>query len=214
MARGHPPRSPLRRCACSGQSGMRRHIPPPSSWLPPGGPAPPPPPARQSSGLRRAAPGPVPGPVAWLRLSGRAAARCSAAAPGPPPPRCGLRCGSARLGPGGLALVAPVALAGSVRPAGRPPPRCGLPPFPWAVPRCGSPRGRRARPLPSLVPRSVGGLGPLRAPPLPARASCAAPPRFSRPPARAVMGCGGSAAAAAGAAAIGPLTGRWKTRMI
>ena len=71
-------------------------------------------------------------------------------------------------------------------PGGPPCAGCGLPVFPWAVPRCGSPRGCRARPLPSVVPPSVGGLGPLRAPALPPGAYGGAPPRFSGPPAPGV----------------------------
>ena len=81
-------------------------------------------------------------PAASLRLRLRPpAARC----PGPRAGRCGR----------------PWAAAGG--PAARPPRRCGLPAFPRAAPGGGSPRCGPVRRLPSLVPRSVGGIGPASA---------------------------------------------------
>ena len=181
--------------------GARRYAAahrPPALGLPPGGPAPlfapPLPPARPRSGAS-AAPAAhrcavaVPAPARCLGLSAPAAARPSAAAPGPPPPRCGPCCGPARRGAPALALVAAVALACCGWASGPPSAVCGLPAFPWAVPGGGAPRVGPSRRLPSLVPRSVGGLVGLRAPGLPPGPPAGLRPAFSGPPARAWGRC-------------------------
>ena len=127
----------------------------------------------------------VPAPACWLGLSAPAASRPSAAAPGPPPPRCASACGLRRLGAPALAPVAAVALACCGWASGPPSAVCGLPAFPWAVPGGGAPRVGPSRRLPSLVPRSVGGLVGLRAPGLPPGPPAALRAAFFGPPARA-----------------------------
>ena len=207
MARGHPPRPPLRRYACSGQSGMRRHIPPPSPRLPPGGPAPPLPPARRGSGLRRALAWAVPARLAGSAYRGgpppaapppplaprRLAAGSAAAPPGSVPGASPWSLWSPLLAPCGLVAALRVA-AGSRVPLGGPPRR--VPPGPPGPP-------------PALACPSLGWW------PGPALGSAAPRPGLVRgsaalfsAPGPGGGGCGVSAAAAAGAAAIGPLTGR------
>ena len=108
----HPSPLPLRRFACSGQSGMRGTFRPLRSsfrrsplapWRSPLARA------RPRSGLRRAFAPSVPAVALWLRLSGRAAP----APPGrscPPPPSLRLGCGLGGSGPLASPGVPPVAL--------------------------------------------------------------------------------------------------------
>lgn len=112
-----------------------------------------------TSGQRR-----FPSLPAWLGLTPPVPARRSAAVPAPHRLRTGLRPGSGSsgsLGPTAHPWAAPCG------PAARPPRRCGFASGPSAPRRSGSPQDGPARALPSLVPRSVGRLGGLRAPLLP-----------------------------------------------
>ena len=221
---GHPSPLPLRRCACSGQGGMPRPVGPLRSGfrrspLAPGGAPGSRPPSLRGFACRlrrhRCAVS-VPAPARWLGLSAPAAARPSAAAPGPPPPRCGPCCGPARRGAPALARVAVVALACCGWASGPPSAACGLPPFPGAAPGGGAPRVGPSRRLPSLVPRSVGGLVGLWAPGLPPGPPAGLRPAFFGPPARAwgrcwrsvgfgvFRACGRGGSAACGRRARGP----------
>lgn len=101
---------------------------------------------------------------AWLGLPPPALARHSAAAPAPHRLRTGLRPGS---GPDGALDPAARPWAAPDGPADRLARRCGLTSGSSAPHRGGPPQGGPARALPSLVPRSVGRLGGLRAPLLP-----------------------------------------------
>lgn len=223
---GHPSPLPLRRCACSGQGAVCRGPSAPCARASARWPG--------SAVRSAAAPGPpslrgfacrlrrhrcavsVPAPARWLGLSAPAAARPSAAAPGPPPPRCASACGLRRLGAPALAPVAAVALACCGWASGPPSAVCGLPVFPWAVPGGGAPRVGPSRRLPSLVPRSVGGLVGLRAPGLPPGPPAGLRPAFFGPPARAwgrcwrsvgfgvFRACGRGDSAACGRRARGP----------
>lgn len=137
LAPSRGPLAPARRC--SGASARRRRRRLSAVDLRP--------PAPLASGCRR-----------------QAAARRSAAAPAPRRLRAGLRPGSGpagALGPGARPWAAPGG------PGGPPsaPLRARL--GPSAPRRGGSPQDGPARALPSLVPRSVGRLGGLRAPLLP-----------------------------------------------
>ena len=134
------------------------------------------PPAMRSP-LRRGPP--APGSVG-LGLSPPVPARRSAAVPAPHRLRTGLRPGSGSsgsLGPTAHPWAAPCG------PAARPPRRCGFASGPSAPRRSGSPQDGPARALPSLVPRSVGRLGGLRAPLLPPGAWSGPAGRFFTAPA-------------------------------
>lgn len=155
-ARGLPGRSPLRRCACSGQSGSARHIPAPAvaaaaRWpcaagrgaLPPARRA-----LRASPGGRRGppAPGSLAPPIGPGRAR-RAGGSC------PPPSSLRARPGPARRRAGSvLAPGRPWAAPGSAAPC--PPRRCGLP---VSAPRPALRRG----------PPPAAGLRPGRASPAP-----------------------------------------------
>lgn len=133
-----------------------------------------------TSGQRR-----FPSLPAWLGLTPPVPARHSAAVPAPHRLRTGLRPGSGSsgsLGPTAHPWAAPCG------PAARPPRRCGFASGPSAPRRSGSPQDGPARALPSLVPRSVGRLGGLRAPLLPPGAWSGPAGRFLRPPAPGVFG--------------------------
>ena len=121
----------------------------------------------------------APGSVG-LGLSPPVPARRSAAVPAPHRLRTGLRPGSGSsgsLGPTAHPWAAPCG------PAARPPRRCGFASGPSAPRRSGSPQDGPARALPSLVPRSVGRLGGLRAPLLPPGAWSGPAGRFFTAPA-------------------------------
>ena len=128
-----------------------------------------------TSGQRR-----FPSLPAWLGLTPPVPARRSAAVPAPHRLRTGLRPGSGSsgsLGPTAHPWAAPCG------PAARPPRRCGFASGPSAPRRSGSPQDGPARALPSLVPRSVGRLGGLRAPLLPPGAWSGPAGRFFTAPA-------------------------------
>ncbi len=128
-----------------------------------------------TSGQRR-----FPSLPAWLGLTPPVPARRSAAVPAPHRLRTGLRPGSGSsgsLGPTARPWAAPCG------PAARPPRRCGFASGPSAPRRSGSPQDGPARALPSLVPRSVGRLGGLRAPLLPPGAWSGPAGRFFTAPA-------------------------------
>ena len=128
-----------------------------------------------TSGQRR-----FPSLPAWLGLTPPVPARRSAAVPAPHRLRPGLRPGSGSsgsLGPTAHPWAAPCG------PAARPPRRCGFASGPSAPRRSGSPQDGPARALPSLVPRSVGRLGGLRAPLLPPGAWSGPAGRFFTAPA-------------------------------
>lgn len=121
----------------------------------------------------------APGSVG-LGLSPPVPARRSAAVSAPHRLRTGLRPGSGSsgsLGPTAHPWAAPCG------PAARPPRRCGFASGPSAPRRSGSPQDGPARALPSLVPRSVGRLGGLRAPLLPPGAWSGPAGRFFTAPA-------------------------------
>lgn len=195
---GHPAGLPLRRCACSGQKRYARHIPAPPLALPPSGPG---------SAVRSAAalgPGSLRAPPGVrrrvpLRLSGsayRAGPRPpSGGSPAPRRPRCGPSCGPSRLGPARLGPGFAWSPCGALRaPWWSPWALSGLPGSPGAARCAGAPRLPRASPgCASLaLPAPAGGLGGPSG-------------RFFRPPGpRRFWGLGCSAAAAAGAGAIGP----------
>ena len=132
-----------------------------------------------TSGQRR-----FPSLPAWLGLTPPVPARRSAAVPAPHRLRTGLRPGSGSsgsLGPTAHPWAAPCG------PAARPPRRCGFASGPSAPRRSGSPQDGPARALPSLVPRSVGRLGGLRAPLLPPGAWSGPAGRFFTAPAPGVF---------------------------
>ena len=166
---GHPAGLPLRRCACSGQSGMRGTFRPLRSPFRPRALAPlfapPPPSARARSGLRRA-------------FAGGDPAGSLAPPIGP---------GRARR-PG--AVRPPVALAAG-RPAGRP----GSGPLAWALGSPGRPAGRCGLPVVALGPLRApwlpGGCSLRRGPPAApgcARLRFACPPGSRRGPMAALAG--------------------------
>lgn len=128
-----------------------------------------------TSGQRR-----FPSLPAWLGLTPPVPARRSAAVPAPHRLRTGLRPGSGSsgsLGPTAHPWAAPCG------PAARPTRHCGFASGPSAPRRSGSPQDGPARVLPSLVPRSVGRLGGLRAPLLPPGAWSGPAGRFFTAPA-------------------------------
>ena len=120
----------------------------------------------------------APGSVG-LGLSPPVPARRSAAVSAPRSPRYALR--AARTAPALGPAARPWAAPGG--PAARPTRHCGFASGPSAPRRSGSPQDGPARALPSLVPRSVGRLGGLRAPLLPPGAWSGPAGRFFTAPA-------------------------------